>query len=131
MNQDFKEAKRFGVILSIILFVIGVVIPLFKKSPIHSWLVYLGGLIFVVSFFFTKAFIPIFKFWMKFTQFIGKIVSALILSAFFYLVITPIGLVMKCFGRDPLARKWKRGEDTYWIKRDAALNDPKRLENQY
>ncbi|MBM3251650.1 MAG: hypothetical protein FJZ11_02560 [Candidatus Omnitrophica bacterium] len=131
MNKDSKEAKRFGVILTIIFFVIGIVIPIIKRGAIHLWLVYLAGLIFISAVFFTKFFIPIFKFWMKFTQLIAKIISAVILGVFFYFIITPVGLVMKCFGRDALSRKWNKDANTYWVRRESSLNDPKRIERQF
>jgi hypothetical protein len=35
----------------------------------------------------------------------------------YYLVITPTGLLMRLFGRDPLSRKFRRGAGSYWIRR--------------
>jgi hypothetical protein len=131
MNKDFKEAKRFGIILSIILFTIGLIIPLIKKSSFHLWAIFLAIGVFVLSVFFTKIFVPIFKLWMKITHFIGKIISAFILGLFFYLIIAPAGLVMKCLGRDPLSKSWDKNIDSYWIKRDQKLSDPKRIEQQF
>jgi len=131
MNKDIKEAKRFGIILSVIFIVIGVVIPTLRKTDIHLWLVYLAAVVFIFAVFFIKFFVPVFKTWMKIAHLIGKIISSLILGIFFYLIITPVGLIMKCFGRDPLSKAWDKSTDSYWIRRDPKFSDPKRIEKQF
>lgn len=131
MNKDLKEAKRFGITLGIILITLGIIIPILRKHQPHLRLVYLAAVIFVFSIFFTKVFVYFYKIWLKISHLIGKIVSTVILSIFFYVIFTPVGLVMKCFGRDPLARKWQKDKDSYWVKRDPKLIDPKRLERQF
>ncbi|MFH1655791.1 MAG: SxtJ family membrane protein [Candidatus Omnitrophota bacterium] len=131
MNKDIREARKFGIVLSVVLIVIGVVIPTLRKTNIHFWAVYLSGTVFVLGVFFTKFFVPVFKTWMKIAYLIGKIISSLILGIFFYLIITPVGLIMKCFGRDSLSKAWDKTTDSYWIKRDKKLSDPKRIEKQF
>jgi ABC-type uncharacterized transport system permease subunit len=49
--------------------------------------------------------------------FICRIISVVIFGAFFYLIITPIGLVMRCCGKDPLGKKWDKTRESYWIRR--------------
>jgi hypothetical protein len=61
---------------------------------------------------------------------IGWLVSLAILAAVFYLVLTPIGLVMRLFGRDPLQRRFDRSAPTYWVPRRAALR-PERYFRQF
>jgi hypothetical protein len=131
MSRDIKEAKKFGIILSIILIVIGVVIPVFKDHSIHLWIVYLAGIIFLFSLFFTHIFIHFYRLWLKITRIIGKIVSSVILSIIFYLVVTPVGLIIRFLRKDPLDRKWDKQTDTYWLKRDINLNSPERLKRQF
>lgn len=46
---------------------------------------------------------------------IGFVVSFILLAAFYYLVITPIGLVFRLMGRDPLCRKFDNTTDSYWL----------------
>jgi hypothetical protein len=48
---------------------------------------------------------------------IGWLVSHLLLGAIFFLVLTPIGLIVRAVGRDPLERKLDRAARTYWIAR--------------
>lgn len=50
---------------------------------------------------------------------IGFVVSHIILALVYFVVVTPIGLVMRAFGKDPLHRKFESSEKlpSYWISR--------------
>ena len=48
---------------------------------------------------------------------VGWVVSHLMLAAAFYLVFTPVGLLLRCFGYDPLERKFEPEAATYWVPR--------------
>jgi len=48
---------------------------------------------------------------------IGFVVSHVILALVYYLVFTPVGLLMRIFGYDPMERKLQRGAETYWTTR--------------
>jgi hypothetical protein len=49
---------------------------------------------------------------------IGLVISHLILAVVYYLVFTPIGLVMRLFGYDPMNRRFDPDAETYWVARD-------------
>jgi hypothetical protein len=61
---------------------------------------------------------PLYRLWMAAVLPIGWLVSNLLLGAVFYLVITPIGLLARAFGRDPLTRRFEPDADSYWIEDD-------------
>lgn len=70
--------------------------------------------------------------WMAMAFTLGAIVSTLLLAVFFYLVITPVGLLARGFGRDFLSRKLDRQAGTYWMPR--GVSSPKKksdYERQY
>ena len=48
---------------------------------------------------------------------IGWVMSHLILGVIYYLVVTPVGLLLRIAGRDPLHRRFDRDATTYWIDR--------------
>ena len=49
---------------------------------------------------------------------IGIVVSYVILAATYYLVLTPIGLVLRLCGYDPMQRRFDREAKTYWVPRE-------------
>ena len=49
---------------------------------------------------------------------IGRVVSHVVMGVVYYVVLTPIGLVMRLLVRDPLHRKFEPNAKTYWVRRD-------------
>ncbi len=58
---------------------------------------------------------PVYRIWMRFGLMMSKITTPIIMGAVFYLIITPTGLVMKVFSRDPLRRKLVDKESSYRV----------------
>lgn len=71
------------------------------------------------------------KIWMSLGVLIGWFVTRLILIILFYLIITPIGLLAKLFGKDFLNRKFDKTAGSYWIIRKSTGFDKKSYENQF
>lgn len=73
---------------------------------------------------------PIYRAWMVAAFPVGWLISHVLLAAVFYLVLTPIGLLLRAFGHYPLQRKFDRQAETYWIarRRDAP---PRRYFRQF
>ena len=61
---------------------------------------------------------------------IGIVVSNLIIAAFYYLIITPVGLIMRAIGRDPMRRRFDPAAASYWQDAEKAI-DPKRYFRQF
>jgi hypothetical protein len=68
--------------------------------------------------------------WMLAAQPIGWTLSHLVLGVVYYLVLTPIGLIMRLVGRDPMQRRFDPATDSYWIER-APRTDPSRHFRQF
>ena len=71
---------------------------------------------------------PLNKIWLKFGELLHRIVSPLVMSVIFYLVITPIGLFMRLFGKDFLNLERQPQSNSYWIVVDD--EDPPSTMNQ-
>jgi hypothetical protein len=64
---------------------------------------------------------PIYLLWMHAAYPIGFVVSHVVLGVIFYLLVTPVGLVMKLVGYDPLQRRL-RTSTTYWLPCERVAN---------
>ena len=73
---------------------------------------------------------PIFVGWMVAAFPIGWTISHVMMAAIYYLVVTPLGLVMRVAGYDPMHRKFDTSAATYWIPRTQS-NDAKRYFQQF
>ena len=73
---------------------------------------------------------PVYFGWMSLAVVLGYFVSRLVLTAVYYLVVTPTGLVMRLLGRDFLDRKLK-DRDSYWQRRPQQEYNPRQTEKMY
>jgi hypothetical protein len=60
---------------------------------------------------------------------IGLATSFILMATFYFLILTPVGLVLKMTGRDVLERKFGRDSPTYWLPRKQ-IDDPERYFHQ-
>ena len=65
---------------------------------------------------------PVYKAWMLFGLLMSKITTPLILSILFFLVLTPVSLIMCIIKKDPMARKFDEDVKTYRVSRDESMD---------
>ena len=69
--------------------------------------------------------------WLRFGALLHRIVSPVILAIMFYIVITPMGLLMRALGKDSLRLRRDNSSDTYWIRRDPPGPEPRSMSKQF
>ena len=74
---------------------------------------------------------PIYKGWMTIAMWMGFVMTHFILALMYYLVFTPVGLVMRFLGKDPLKIKFAKDVDSHWIKRQETELPRERYEKMY
>lgn len=71
------------------------------------------------------------KKWLVFTGIIGEIINRLMLALVYFVVILPIGIVMKVIGRDRLKIKKLSNSKTYWVNLESIPNEIEHLKRVY
>ncbi|MEM7356059.1 MAG: SxtJ family membrane protein [Acidobacteriota bacterium] len=71
---------------------------------------------------------PIYFAWMTLALILGYVMTRVLLTIFFFVVLTPVALVFKLIGRDALHRKLDRGAESYWIEKEYLIPDRTRYE---
>jgi hypothetical protein len=74
---------------------------------------------------------PLNRAWFQLGQLLGKVVSPIVLGAIFFLLLTPVSLVTRAFGRDELRLKRKSHQESYWIDRVPSGPKPESFKNQF
>ncbi len=74
---------------------------------------------------------PIHKVWMTLAVLLGWLMTRVILSVLFFLVITPIGLLARLFRKDFLDLKFDKSTDSYWISKKEMKSERRNYENQF
>ena len=116
IKETKKDLRKFGLTVGIVLVAIGaLLIYLEKSSAIYFTLI--GGLLILLGILFPQLLKPLNKIWMGLAIVLGFIMTRVILTTLFYLVITPIGFLAKIFGKKFMLLKYDKSAKTYWEKR--------------
>ena len=124
MNQN--KNKSFGILLFFFFIVISFW-PLFSKNEIRIWSFVIALIFLILAILNPKLLSPFTKLWIKLGELIGKFISPIIIGIIYFLILTPIGLLMKMFKKDLLNLKFSKNE-TYWVRRKTKLNS---MDKQY
>ena len=123
---NLPSNKNFG-ILFFIVFLILSLYPLIDGHQIRIWSLIISLIFLILGILEAKILSPLNNLWFKFGIFLGKIISPLIMGIIFFLVVTPIGIIMRIFGKDVLNLKYNKNQ-SYWIEK----NGPKsKMKNQF
>ena len=118
--------KNFGIVFFVVFFVISFY-PLLENENIRVWSLLLSLVFLILGLINSKILTPLNKIWFKFGIFLGNFISPIVMGIVFYLVVTPISLIMRAIGKDVLNIK-KSKKKSYWIEK----NGPKsKMKNQY
>lgn len=128
LSPGKKDLRNLGLVFLVALAIIGGIV-LWKGGP--SGLYWIGaGLAFGLwGLVWPAGLKPVYRVWMTLAVILGYFMSRVLLSIIFYLVVTPIGLIMRLIGKDLLDLRMK-DRDSYWHVRDDE-DDPKRTEKMY
>lgn len=74
---------------------------------------------------------PLNRAWMALGLLLGRIISPLVMGLIYFGVVTPIAVIARLRGVDPMRRRFDPGAKTYWIERDPPGPDPATMERQF
>jgi hypothetical protein len=130
INTAPREVRKFGITMCVVLSLIGAY-SLYRDGGLWPYMFGGGGVFLLLGFVAVPLLRPVYIGWMKFAFVLGWVNTRLILGVFYYLILTPTGLIMRLVGRDPLERKIDRSAPSYWIRRVPKEFDKKRYEQLF
>lgn len=99
-------------------------------KPGFLWLAAIGCLAGIIFWLFPGISRPFYLVWYFVACCIGIVMGNLLVTAFFFLAITPAALIMRVVGRDPLARRFDPKAKSYWREAQKVV-DPERYFRQF
>ena len=118
--------RSFGIVFFVVFLIIATY-PLINGDELRLWSLIVSIVFLFLGLVNSKILNPLNKLWFKFGIFLGKIISPLVMGIIFFLVVTPIGLLMRLLNKDLLNLKFNNN-NTYWIEK----TEPKsKMKNQY
>jgi hypothetical protein len=128
--NDKKEWRKFALGLGLILTAVGGV-QFLKSHPVYPYFLAAGGLTALAGILLPICVKPVFILFSYLGAVMGWFSTRLILAAIFFLLLTPIALVMKLAGKKFLTMGRDLNLKTYWIARNKNYGDAESFENQY
>lgn len=126
-----RDLRWFGFILPVFFGIVGVVLRFRLGLPSAAVPVWGAGVLVTSAYVaFPPIRTPVYVGWMHLFFPLGWTVSHLVLLVLYFGVVTPMALLMRVFGYDPMKRKRDPETSTYWAERDRET-DPTRYFSQY
>lgn len=124
-----SEGRKFGLPVGVA-FVVLAAIVLWRGHSSLAWgFGSIGGLLLVAGLLIPRRLGPVYRAWMGFALLLSKITNPIFMAIVFFLVIAPIGLVMRLLGRNPVVRTAIDG--SFWVTRPEGPRRRSDLKRQF
>ena len=118
--------KNFGFVFFTVFLLIAIY-PLIHGEELRIWSLGISFIFLILGFTNSNILTPLNKIWFKFGIYLGKIVSPVIMGIIFFIVVTPIGLIMKILRKDLLNLKFN-SQKSYWVEKTGLKS---KMKNQF
>ena len=119
MNKKSSN-KSFGILFFVVFLGLGLW-PLTNDNNPNIYLIIISTIFLILGLLNSKLLSPLNSFWIKFGELLGKIIAPVVMAIIYFLILTPISLMVRLFGKDLLGLKFSKQLKTYWIKRKKDL----------
>ena len=130
IKSEKSDLRKFGIIIGLILLVIAGFL-FWKEKESFQILLTFGVIFFFLGIAIPFILKPIYWVWMIFATIFGWIMTRVILSLIFYIIFTPIGLILRIFGKQFLEFNWDHSKQSYWNLRTVETFNKENYERQF
>ena len=117
--------RSFGLLFFIVFIAVGLW-PAIKGETVNIYLIMISIFFLIFGLINSKILSPFNKAWIKFGEILGLIIAPIIMALVYFIILTPISLIVRMFGKDLLGLKLLKKKDTYWMKRKKKLGTMKK-----
>jgi hypothetical protein len=133
--RPFRAEREFGLLVGAVLVAIAAWWLYRDKFPeVRAWFFGAGGVLVALGALVPRALVVPFRVWMALAELLARVMTTLILGVVFFLVVTPIGVVKRLSGWDPLERRLAAagGAGTsFWRPYSGRQHDPKHFDRMF
>jgi hypothetical protein len=130
MTVNRSSDRTFGLVMSAFFLFTGVW-PLLHGKPVREWMAVVSAAFLAVALIRAPLLHPLNRAWTGLAVLLHRIVSPVVLGVLFYLVVTPIALCMRWFGRDALRLRADPSAASYWVPREPPGPTPESMLHQF
>jgi Saxitoxin biosynthesis operon protein SxtJ len=129
-HVEGSSDRTFGLVFAG-LFLLIALGPLRHAHPPRWWALGVAAVFALIALLKPSLLTPLNRLWIKLGVLLGKVVSPIALGVLFYGILTPLGLVIRLSGKDPLRLKLDRNAESYWIVRKPPGPPPDSMTHQF
>jgi hypothetical protein len=131
-QEDIKPSsdRSFGLVVATFFLIVSLW-PLIHGASIRWWALGVSAVFLVLALLWTAALAPLNKLWTKLGVLLYGIVNPVVMALLFYVTVTPIALLMRMLGKDPLRLRRDPDAASYWINRTPPGPAPESMKNQF
>ena len=116
-----KSSNRsFGILFFLVFLGFGLW-PLTNEMSPNIYLIIISVIFLILGLLNSKLLSPLNNLWIKFGEMLGKIIAPIVMAVVYFLILTPISLLVRLFGKDLIEMKFNNNVKSYWIKRKKHL----------
>lgn len=130
IDTSEKAVKKTGITVGIVLIAISFILWWLGKNS-FVYFSAIGGIFIILSYIAIPLLKPFHKLWIGLSLILGFVMSRIILTILFYLVVTPIGLLAKLVGKKFMPLGFDENAKTYWEKRENNIKQKIDYERQF
>tara|TARA_X000001036_G_scaffold4947_1_gene4470 strand:- start:170 stop:550 length:381 start_codon:yes stop_codon:yes gene_type:complete len=124
MRFKNKKNKQFGYLFFLIFLIIGLW-PLLNSEKINLFFIFISSIFLILTLINSRILTPLSNLWIKFGELLGKFIAPIVMGFVFFLILTPISLLLRIFKKD-LLKINSKSNASYWIKRDKDIGSMKK-----
>ena len=117
--------RSFGLLFFIVFIVVGLW-PITKGETGNIYLIMISLFFLIFGLINSKILSPFNKAWIKLGEILGLIIAPIIMALVYFIILTPISLIVRMLGKDLLGLKFLKKQDTYWTKRKKKIGTMKK-----
>ena len=130
---DTGSDRAFGYTVGGILMALGVAKAFMADAitPVSLLILFPGAILLSLGVFAARCLSPLKRLWLKFGAVIAMVVNPLILALLFFVVVSPMALIMRLAGKRPLRLAFDRAAASYWIAREPLEGEASSMRRQF
>ena len=118
IQSEKSDLRKFGITIGVILLVIAGFL-FWKEKESYKLFLAIGSTLLLTAIALPSVLKPVYWIWMIFAIILGWFMSHVTLSLFYYVIVTPISLIARLFGKQFLELKWDKSKESYWKYRSS------------
>ena len=112
--------KSFGLLFFVVFLILGLW-PLKNGENLNYFFILISLIFFILGIINSSLLTPLNRLWVKFGEILGLIIAPIVMAIVYFIILTPVSLIVRLFGKDLLGINFKKNLNSYWIERKKKL----------